>query len=63
MYIYIYIGLDMERVFLLATGKDTAMMEFPQFCRMFTWEYPLTTAQEKALRRRAAASAQVLLFE
>ena len=44
MYIYIYIGLDMERVFLLATGKDTAMMEFPQFCRMFTWEYPVLTS-------------------
>jgi len=50
-------GLDLERVFLLATGKNTAIMQFNQFCRQFTWHYPLTPAQERALQRRAAAPA------
>ena len=50
-------GLDLERVFLLATGKNTSIMEFFQFCRQFTWHFPLSALQENALRRRASVSA------
>ena len=51
-------GLDMERVFLLATGKATAAMEFSHFCRQFTWEFPLTVEQERAWLKHRQASAR-----
>jgi hypothetical protein len=51
-------GLDMERVFLLATGKATTAMHFFQFCRQFTWDFPLTVEQENAWHRQTQASSR-----
>jgi hypothetical protein len=51
-------GLDMERVFLLATGKTTTSMDFFQFCRQFTWDFPLTVEQENAWLRQTQVSSR-----